>query len=59
MFTEKLIDEDDAAKNEMMELSNGFLGVPFVSIVKDDGSRETVLGFDRGKLDGILQIQQK
>lgn len=54
-FSEKHIDEDDAARTEMMEVSNGFLEVPFVSIIKDDGTKETVIGFDRGKLDTIFK----
>jgi len=57
MFTEKLVDVDDAAKTEMSASSGGFLRVPFISIVKDDGTRETVVGFDKGKINTILGIQ--
>lgn len=56
-FVEKLVDIDDAALKEMGEASGGFLGVPFIVIGKDDGTRETVIGFDRGKLNSILGIQ--
>lgn len=56
-FTEKLVDTDDAAQKEMGEVSGGFLGVPFTSIVKDDGTRENILGFDRGKINSVLGIQ--
>ena len=56
-FTEKLVDIDEVAQKEMGEVSGGFLGVPFTSIVKDDGTRETVLGFDRGKINSVLGIQ--
>jgi glutaredoxin len=56
-FTEKLVDLDDVAQKEMAEISGGFLGVPFTVITKDDGTKETVLGFDRGKLDSILEIK--
>jgi glutaredoxin len=55
-FTEKMVDTDEAARNEMTGLSGGFLGVPFTVIVKDDGAKETVVGFDKGKLEAILQI---
>ncbi len=55
-FTEKLVDQDDAAREEMMAVSGGFLGVPFTAITKDDGSKETVLGFDKGKLNSVLGI---
>ena len=57
-FTEKLIDADEVAQKEMGEISGGFLGVPFTSIVKDDGTRENVLGFDQGKINSVLGIQQ-
>lgn len=54
VFSEKLVDQDESAKNEMIIESGGFLGVPFSVIVKDDGTKETVIGFDKGKLDKIL-----
>ena len=56
-YTEKLTDVDEAAKEEMSKESGGFSGVPFVVINFDDGRRETVIGFDKGKLDQILQNQ--
>jgi len=55
-FIEKLVDKDDMAKTEMEAKSNGYLGVPFVLIEKDDGSEETVIGFNKAKLSGILNI---
>lgn len=55
-FTEKLVDTDEAARNEMMASSGGFLGVPFSVVVKDDSTKETVLGFDKGKINSILGI---
>jgi glutaredoxin len=56
-FTEKLVDLDEMAKTEMAASSGGFLGVPFILIVKDDGTKETVVGFDKGKINTILGIQ--
>jgi glutaredoxin 3 len=55
-FTEKLVDTDEAAQKEMGEVSGGFMGVPFTLIIKDDGVKETVMGFDQGKLNSILGI---
>jgi len=55
-FTEKLIDQDENAKKEMIKVSNGFMGVPFILILKDDGIKETVIGFDKGKLEKILNL---
>ena len=57
-FVEKLVDQDDAAREEMVSKSNGYMGVPFTLLVKDDGSEETVLGFDKGKFDQILEIKE-
>lgn len=55
-FTEKLVDQDEAAQKEMSQASGGFLGIPFTLITKDDGTKETVLGFDQGKINSILGI---
>ncbi len=55
-FTEKLVDQDEALQKEMSEASGGFLGVPFTLITKDDGTKETVLGFDKGKIDDICKL---
>jgi hypothetical protein len=55
-FSEKLVDMDETAKTEMTTLSNGFLGVPFTVITDDSGNKNTVVGFDKGKLDLVLKI---
>jgi glutaredoxin 3 len=57
-FTEKLVDMDEAAQKEMGQVSGGFLGAPFTLVIKDDGTRESILGFDRGKIDSVLGIQK-
>jgi len=54
VFVEKLVDQDESARNEMVVESGGFLGVPFSVIVKDDGTKETIIGFDKGKLEKVL-----
>ena len=56
-YIEKMVDQDDAARDEMMKASGGFLGVPFTVVVKDDGNKETIVGFDKGKVNNILGIQ--
>ncbi len=53
-FTKKLVDQDETAKEEMMRESDGFLGVPFTVITKEDGTKEKIVGFDQGKFNGIL-----
>jgi len=58
-FTEKIIDQDEAARDEMAKESGGFLGVPFSVIVKDDGTKETVIGFDKGKINQVLGLEEK
>jgi len=52
-FTEKRVDTDKQAEEEMMQSSGGFLGVPFTVIDKDNG-RETVIGFDQNKLNSLF-----
>lgn len=54
-YTEKMVDTDEAAREEMMAVSGGFLGVPF-SVVMKNGSKETIIGFDKGKLNSILGL---
>lgn len=53
-YTEKLVDQDETARQEMARESGGFLGVPFTLIVKDDGEKEAIIGFDKGKLEAAL-----
>ncbi len=57
-FVEKLVDMDEATQKEMSDVSGGFLGVPFTSIVRDDGATETIMGFDQGKINSVLGIKQ-
>lgn len=56
-YVEKMVDQDEAARGEMMAISKGFLGVPFTAVTKDDGSKETIIGFDKGRLNTVLGIQ--
>lgn len=56
VFKEKLVDQDEVARDEMMGKSGGYLGVPFCVIVKDDGKEEKVIGFDKQKISGILGL---
>jgi glutaredoxin 3 len=55
-YTEKMVDQDEEAQSKMMEDSGGFLGVPFTVIVKDDGMKTTIVGFDKGRVDETLGI---
>ena len=57
VYTEKVIDQDDTAREEMLADSGGFMGVPFTVITKDDDAKETIVGFDKGKLNQILDVQ--
>jgi len=57
-FSEKLVDMDEAAQKEMETVSGGFLGVPFSVVVKDDGSKESIIGFDKGKFNQTLGISE-
>jgi len=57
VFIEKQVDTDEAAKDEMMKKSGGYLGVPFSVVTKDNGEETRVVGFDRMKFDEILGPQ--
>jgi len=57
-FVEKLVDQDDAAKDEMLAKSNGYLGVPFTVVKKDSGEEESIIGFDKAKTNRALGIQE-
>ncbi|MBI2011932.1 glutaredoxin family protein [Candidatus Daviesbacteria bacterium] len=49
------VDEDENEAKKMMEESHQ-LGVPFTVITQDDGSKVTILGFDRNKLNEVLGL---
>ncbi len=54
-YTEKLVDQDEAAREEMTKASGGFLGVPFI-VVQKNGETETIIGFDKGKVNQVLGL---
>lgn len=54
-YKEKIVDQDDAARDEMLAISGGFQGVPF-TVVEKDGKKETIIGFDKGKVDSVLGL---
>lgn len=54
-YSEKHADQDPQLAQELYEKS-GQLGVPF-TIIEKGGKEEAVLGFDRGKIDEILEIK--
>ena len=52
-FEEIYVDKDPKAVQEMIAES-GQMGVPFTIITKEDGSKISILGFDKQKLDNAL-----
>lgn len=58
-FEEKLVDQSDEDREEMSKLSDGFLGVPFSVLTREDGSMEKIVGFDMGKLNKMLGFDGK
>ncbi|KKQ89545.1 MAG: Glutaredoxin, partial [Candidatus Curtissbacteria bacterium GW2011_GWC2_38_9] len=46
VYQEILVDENPDEAQKMIEIS-GQMGVPFTVIDKDDGSKVTILGFDK------------
>ena len=55
-FEDFFVDQDEEVRNKMMNESGGFLGVPFTVITSDDGSKETVVGFDRNRINNLLNL---
>jgi len=55
VYDVKMADEDQEIARELYEKS-GQLGVPFTVITDDKGNEEYVLGFDRQKIDTLLQL---
>ncbi len=53
VFEEIYVDKNPKAVQEMIAES-GQMGVPFTVITRDDGSKITLLGFDKQKLDSAL-----
>ena len=49
------VDQDSMAAEDLMKMEGQF-GVPFTVFTKDDGSSETLLGFDKAKLNEVLKI---
>lgn len=58
IFEEKKVDQDKQAQEQMIEYSGGFLGVPFTVILKGDGNKETIIGFDKDKINDMLGIRE-
>lgn len=52
-FEEIYVDNDPKAVEEMIAES-GQMSVPFTVITKDDGSKFSIIGFDKQKLEGAL-----
>ena len=52
-FEEVYVDKNPEAVQEMIAES-GQMGVPFTVITKGDGSKVSIFGFDKQKLDSAL-----
>jgi len=53
-FTQRLVDEDEQAKAEMMKVSEEYLAVPFTYIQKDDGTTQNIIGFNKRQLEEVF-----
>jgi len=56
-FVDKEVDVNDAAREEMMKISGGFLGVPYV-VIDNNGAQEKIIGFDKKRINTILEIHK-
>ena len=55
VYEEVFVDENPQRADEMIAIS-GQMGVPFTVIDKDDGSKVTILGFDKPQIDEALGL---
>jgi len=55
-YEEALVDKDHQALHEMEEESDGFTGVPFTIITKENGEKIKIEGFDRQQVDQALGL---
>lgn len=55
-FEEKMVDIDEEARDQMVKDSGGFMGVPFTVVEKENGEKETVIGFDKQKVNSIFGL---
>ena len=49
------VDDDPTAAQEMLEKS-GQMGVPFTVVQKENGQEEKILGFDKERLNQVLNL---
>jgi alkyl hydroperoxide reductase subunit F len=54
-FEEIFVDHDMVRAREMIKLS-GQMGVPFTVVVKHNGEKVEILGFDQPKIDEVLGL---
>ena len=54
-YTNILVDKQPDEAMKMVEIS-GQMGVPFTVVDREDGTRVTILGFDKTKIDDAIGI---
>ena len=56
-YVEKYVDQNESAREEMMAKSGGYLGVPFILVIKN-GENTPIIGFDRNRVNKVFNIQE-
>lgn len=56
MFETVMVDENQAGMEEMMKVSDGYMGVPFSVVTRNDGSVVKIPGFDKAKFEEAFGI---
>lgn len=54
-YVNVFVDQDAKAAEEMVKISQQ-MGVPFTVITHEDGSKDTILGFDKEKINSSLGL---
>lgn len=55
-FEEFDVAADEAKRDEMMK-KTGSMAVPVIEVIKDGAEPELVIGFDKSRLSGLLDIK--
>ena len=53
---EKRVDTDEEAREQMIKDSGGFMGVPFTVVEKESGEKESIIGFDKEKINSVFGL---
>ncbi len=54
-YTKKVVDTDEAAMDQFMQVNEGMIGTPF-TVIEKDGVTTKIAGFDQPKFKSALSL---